>query len=78
MTTALTTRITAGTGATVKNLPLSSTEIDNNFLSLNDNKIETSEAVTTNTAGKVVKREDGKVMKPEGWTPPDLSKFVGE
>ena len=28
--------------------------------------------------GKVVKREDGKVMKPEGWTPPDLSKFVGE
>lgn len=57
MTTALTTRITAGTGATVKNLPLSSTEIDNNFLSLNDNKIETSEAVTTNTAGKVVKRD---------------------
>ena len=28
--------------------------------------------------GKVKKREDGKVMKPEGWTPPDLSKFVGE
>ena len=29
-------------------------------------------------SGKVLKREDGKVMKPEGWTPPDLSKFVGE
>lgn len=57
MTTALTTRITSGTGATVKGSPLSSTEIDNNFLSLNDNKIETSEAVTTNTAGKVVKRD---------------------
>ena len=57
MTTALTTRITTGTGATVKNSPLSSTEIDNNFISLNDNKIETSEAVTTNTAGKVVKRD---------------------
>ena len=22
--------------------------------------------------GKVLKREDGKVMKPEGWTPPDI------
>jgi predicted HAD superfamily Cof-like phosphohydrolase len=22
--------------------------------------------------GKVQKREDGKVMKPEGWTPPDI------
>jgi len=26
--------------------------------------------------GKVLKREDGKVMKPEGWKPPDFSKFV--
>lgn len=26
--------------------------------------------------GKVLKREDGKVLKPEGWTPPDLTKFV--
>ena len=24
------------------------------------------------TDGKVHKREDGKVMKPEGWTPPDI------
>ena len=22
--------------------------------------------------GKVLKREDGKVLKPEGWTPPDI------
>jgi predicted HAD superfamily Cof-like phosphohydrolase len=26
--------------------------------------------------GKVRKREDGKVLKPIGWTPPDLNKFV--
>ena len=25
---------------------------------------------------KVIKREDGKVLKPEGWQPPDFSKFV--
>jgi len=26
--------------------------------------------------GKVRKREDGKVLKPIGWTPPNLSPFV--
>lgn len=26
--------------------------------------------------GKVIKRNDGKVLKPEGWKPPDFSKFV--
>jgi predicted HAD superfamily Cof-like phosphohydrolase len=26
--------------------------------------------------GKVNKREDGKVLKPDGWTPPDLKNFV--
>jgi predicted HAD superfamily Cof-like phosphohydrolase len=25
---------------------------------------------------RVIKREDGKVLKPEGWKPPDFSKFV--
>jgi predicted HAD superfamily Cof-like phosphohydrolase len=25
---------------------------------------------------KVIKREDGKVLKPDGWQPPDFSKFV--
>ena len=26
--------------------------------------------------GKVIKREDGKVLKPEGWTPPQLKQFT--
>ena len=26
--------------------------------------------------GKVIRRGDGKILKPEGWTPPDLTKFV--
>lgn len=26
--------------------------------------------------GKVRKREDGKVLKPEGWTAPQLEKFI--
>lgn len=25
---------------------------------------------------KVIRREDGKIMKPEGWKPPDFTKFV--
>ena len=25
------------------------------------------------TTGKVLRREDGKVLKPEGWTPPDIA-----
>ena len=29
-----------------------------------------------NETKKVLKREDGKVLKPEGWKPPDFSKFV--
>ena len=28
------------------------------------------------TTGKVRKREDGKVLKPEGWVAPDLSKYI--
>lgn len=26
--------------------------------------------------GKVIKREDGKVLKPEGWKPPQLGNFI--
>jgi predicted HAD superfamily Cof-like phosphohydrolase len=28
--------------------------------------------------GKVRKREDGKVLKPEGWAPPDLKPYIYE
>lgn len=28
------------------------------------------------TTGKVIRREDGKILKPEGWQPPDFKKFV--
>ena len=28
------------------------------------------------TTGKVIKREDGKVLKPEGWRAPQLSQFI--
>jgi predicted HAD superfamily Cof-like phosphohydrolase len=40
------------------------------------------EVMSTNFAkidkqtGRVRKREDGKVLKPVGWTPPDLKPFV--
>lgn len=39
------------------------------------------EVMNTNFAkigndGKVRKREDGKVLKPVGWTPPELAQFV--
>ena len=26
--------------------------------------------------GRVIKRDDGKVLKPEGWKPPELEKFL--
>lgn len=26
--------------------------------------------------GKVIRREDGKILKPEGWKPPDFTKFT--
>lgn len=28
------------------------------------------------TTGKVIKREDGKVLKPEGFSPPQLARFI--
>ena len=27
--------------------------------------------------GKVIRREDGKVLKPDGWTPPDIKGVLG-
>lgn len=26
--------------------------------------------------GRVIRREDGKILKPEGWQPPNFAKFV--
>ena len=40
--------------------------------------MRTNFAKTDPESGKVRKREDGKVLKPEGWQPPQLDKFVGE
>jgi len=40
MATSLTTRETAGAGATVKNAPLSNAEVDLNFISITNNKLE--------------------------------------
>ena len=28
--------------------------------------------------GKVIKREDGKVLKPQNWTPPELARFLNK
>lgn len=26
--------------------------------------------------GKIIRRHDGKILKPEGWRPPDIQKFI--
>ena len=38
--------------------------------------IRTNFAKINKDTGKVVKREDGKVLKPDGWTPPNLEPFI--
>ena len=38
--------------------------------------MRTNFAKINKDTGKVEKREDGKVLKPDGWTPPDLEPFV--
>jgi len=38
--------------------------------------MKTNFAKIDKKTGKVRKREDGKVLKPIGWTPPDLKPFV--
>ena len=40
--------------------------------------MDTNFAKIEPVTGKVNKREDGKVLKPEGWKAPELAKFVGE
>ena len=47
-----------------------------------DGEAAWKEVMNTNFAkidpdtGKVIKREDGKVLKPEGWMAPQLSQFI--
>jgi len=38
--------------------------------------MDTNFAKIDPTTGKVIKREDGKVLKPEGWQAPQLAQFV--
>ena len=38
--------------------------------------MRTNFAKINKDTGKVEKREDGKVLKPDGWTPPNLETFV--
>ena len=38
--------------------------------------MDTNFAKIDPTTGKVIKREDGKVLKPEGWKAPQLAQFI--
>ena len=38
--------------------------------------MDTNFAKIDPTTGKVIKRADGKVLKPEGWKAPELARFV--
>jgi predicted HAD superfamily Cof-like phosphohydrolase len=41
-----------------------------------DEVVKTNMAKVDPVTGKVRRREDGKILKPEGWKPPDMSKFI--
>ncbi len=41
-----------------------------------DEVMRTNFAKIDSKTGKVRKREDGKVLKPEGWLPPNLVNFI--
>ena len=41
-----------------------------------DEVMKTNFAKIDPETGKVRKREDGKILKPEGWVAPDLTKFI--
>ena len=38
--------------------------------------VKTNMAKVDPLTGKVRRREDGKILKPEGWQPPDMTKFL--
>jgi len=60
--------IAVGT-ANVMNIPLD--KVWNEVQRSNMAKVDPS-------TGKVTKREDGKILKPEGWTPPQIQKVLKE
>ena len=70
MTTSLTTRVStdATYAPAVKGSPISSAEIDNNFISLATNKIETSVMDTAATANKLVLRDGSGNINTVGIT----------
>ena len=41
-----------------------------------DEVVKTNMAKVDPATGKVRRREDGKILKPEGWKPPDMTKYV--
>lgn len=38
--------------------------------------LQTNLAKIDPATGKVIKRDDGKVLKPEGWKPPELARYL--
>jgi len=40
--------------------------------------MDTNFAKIDPTTGKVIKRADGKVLKPDGWKAPELAQFIGD
>jgi predicted HAD superfamily Cof-like phosphohydrolase len=40
------------------------------------NEVARSNHAKISSNGKVLKREDGKVLKPEGWTPPEIKSIL--
>jgi hypothetical protein len=66
--TTIVTRITNPTGGTAKGSPLSSVEIDQNFINLNDNKLEITDLVNTNTPNKGVKRDNNGSINAQSIT----------
>ena len=40
------------------------------------NEVARSNLSKISSTGKVLKRADGKVLKPEGWSPPDIKKIL--
>jgi predicted HAD superfamily Cof-like phosphohydrolase len=40
------------------------------------NEVSRSNLSKISPNGKVIKREDGKVLKPEGWSPPNIKEIL--